>query len=713
MKADQQTAARATSTSLLGLALQIAMGLGLLIYAFLAKDRPAISGAAFILAGSMVWLVLAILFDQHRRERIEALEAEAIAASAAGRSSVFGETAQDLRVAARRLAWMHRVLVPILSILFAVVLGGLGAWLFTAHRKFVDRPILINQDVTQGAPGTVQPLVNTHYGWAIALGIGLAVIGFVFARYIAGLAKQSAWANLRGGAAMSVAAALVGGALAIGHFVHYAAGFDGILRFLHVVFPVAMMVIAVEVVLNFLLGMYRPRTAGETPRPAMDSRLLSFVAAPDRVAESIGGALNYQFGFNVTDSWFYQLISRWMVGLVAVGVIVVWLMTSLAVVQPNEQGILLRFGRQIGGTLHPGIYVKAPWPIDTLETIDATTIRPVQLASEPPKKDIKSILWTNDHGVQEVQFLVQPSDEERRAEGDTTEEDEETAVRDIAMVSAEIPMYYVVTDYSNFRNLVTPDQRDELLRAVGKRVTVEYLATRDVDDVLGQGRKSINDELSALINKRLDEMAATILKQDEGEADAGVEVRFVGLVGVHPPRETATMFESVVQSVQTRASNIQQAQSQAESTLIEVAGSVSRARQIADLISRIETLTNEDPEKNREEIADLERQAEEMIVRGSGAAADMLTKARGERWTKHMTARARAERFPARLAAFRAAPEVYKAQEYYRTLGEMMSKSRVYIIDDSKGDLHIDLNLEDSLIGNELFDAPRQRETNQ
>ena len=68
----------------------------------------------------------------------------------------------------------------------------------------------------------------------------------------------------------------------------------------------------------------------EVPRPAMDSRLLSFVAAPDRLAQSIGDALNYQFGFNVTESWFYQLVSRWLASLALVGALVVWLMAQAA-----------------------------------------------------------------------------------------------------------------------------------------------------------------------------------------------------------------------------------------------------------------------------------------------------------------------------------------------------------------------------------------------
>lgn len=686
MTADKQTYARATSTALLGLAFQVVMGLALLIYAFVAQDRPAFTGASFILVGSAVWLILAILFDQHRRERLEALEEDALAASGHS-SSAFGEAAQELRVAAKRLAWMHRILIPVLSLVVALALAGLGVLFFVLQRGYVNIPFS-----------------DRHFGWAMAIGIALAVVGFVFARYVAGMAKNAAWSNLRGGAAFSVAASLVGAAIAISHFALYA-GWDVPVRYLHVILPIAMMVIALEIVLNFLLGLYRPRVAGEIPRPAFDSRILAFVAAPDRLAESVGGALNYQFGFNVTDSWFYQLISRWLAALLFVGLLVVWAMTSLAIVQPNEQGLLLRFGRVISPTLQPGIHRKAPWPIDVLETIDATTVRPVQLGADSPKVT-RSILWTNEHGVKEVYFAVQPSTVEQNASANNPEDGK--VIRDLALVSAEIPLYYVVNDYSKFRELVAPELRDQFLRAIGRREVLEYLATQSVDGVLGVSRPEISAELTRRINGRLAEL--------NNGAGAGVTISYIGLVGVHPPRETAAMFESVVQSNQSRAANIQSAKSFAESQLIAVAGSVTRANEIVSIIDRIQAKTESfkalpagSPQGAalQAEIAELERTAVSQISASSGSAADLLTTARAARWETHMTSRARAERFMAQVGAYRAAPAVYQSQLYFQTLAEIMANTRVYIVVDDDKKLEMRLNLEESLLGNNLFDAPK------
>src|SRR5438477_7611824 len=117
MKADYLSYQRAAARSFLGLAIQFALAVVFLIYWRFGRDMAAFPAAMYMLCGIPAWLVLAVLFDQHRRERIEAIEAEAFAASDAATSSVFESQASDLRVAARRLQWMYRFLVPGASLL--------------------------------------------------------------------------------------------------------------------------------------------------------------------------------------------------------------------------------------------------------------------------------------------------------------------------------------------------------------------------------------------------------------------------------------------------------------------------------------------------------------------------------------------------------------------------------------------------------------------
>lgn len=691
MKADHLTFRRAASVALIGLGLQLLMGLVLLVYSIILNDRSALAGSMMILTGSIVWTFLAVVFDQHRRERIEALEAESFIQASARETSVFGERADDLRVAARRLAWMHKWLLPIASLLFATVLAALGVWLLYHGQDILSKD-------------SFRSLDQSAAGWAISIGLALAFVGFVFARYVSGMAKQPVWANLRAGAAQSVGAALIGLVIVIAQFVDYA-GPDVIARYLLVGIPVFMLAIAGETVLNFLLALYRPRRPGEIPRPAFESRILGFVAAPDRIAESIGGALNYQFGFDVTGSWFYQLLSRSLTVLALIGLLVIWGLTCVGVVQPNEQGLRIRFGDRRGGTLGPGPYLKLPWPLERIERFDAATVRRLDLGGEQPK--VKgSILWTNDHGVAETYFAVRPSaadvtagvelQRDRQFTGTSADDQTGAAKNDVSLVSAEVPLLFEVTDFYKYEQFGAPDQREEMIRAIARREVFTYLATQTVDRVLGRGRADISAELLKRVSRALD------------EKDAGIRVLFVGIEGVHPPRDTAELFEGVVQSLQQRQGNIENGTREANEKLIRVAGSVEAARRLLAAIDAADAARAAGADPQRQ--AELEMEAERLLSHAQGEAAVTLHRAKAERWSRHMTARGKAERNPGQLASYRASPAVYTAKLYLQTLADAISRSRVYIIagDESRTELRLDM--QDAAASGNLFDTARKKD---
>lgn len=692
MKADYLSYKRATTVSLLGLALQLGMGIALLIYAVVARnadgrpspDHLALTCSYFVLAGSLVWLMLAILFDQHRRERIEDLEAQALTASGARESSVFNEGTDDFRVAAKRLAWMHRILVPSVSILYALLLVGVGFWRFSSGKQFLDP----DKFASAGEPG-----------WPIGIGIGVALVGFFFARYAAGMAKQAVWANLRGGAAVSVGAALFGLALAVGHLVDKV-GPTYVLQYLHIIIPALMMVLAAEVAINFILSIYSPRRPGEYPRPAFDSRVLGFVAAPDKIAESIGEAINYQFGFDVTSSWFYQLLSRSILTLGLTAVAVLWLLTAVTIVQPNEQGIRVRLGRLVTQTpLEPGPYFKLPWPFERIERFQTTVARRVALGGDSPKLQNKAILWTNDHGVSEAYFVVQPSAADRRA---AAGEELAPVARDFSLISAEIPLIYTINDLVKFEALGAPDQREQIIRAIGRREAFRIMATETVDRALGDGRQNISAQLRASIETELNKL------------DAGVRILFVGIEGVHPPRDTAAAFEGVVQGRQMREGAIQTAQSEANDKLISVAGSVKKAQTIAEAINALAKLRSTqvspaDRSAHEQKIAAAEREIQDLLAKAGGTAASTILTARSDRWVKHMEARGRAESYVGQTAGFREVPEVFTAQQYFAAVKGALGQSRVYIVS-GDGNVEVRANLEDISTGGSMFGLPKKEE---
>ncbi|HBS29567.1 MAG TPA: hypothetical protein DEB06_08995 [Phycisphaerales bacterium] len=665
MTADHLAYKRATSVSLIGLAIQALLGVVLLLYAFLGSDAAALTGAFAVLLGVPIWVSLALVFHQHRLERLESMEAEAYAASGAAQSSVFDEAAREIRSAAARLAWMHRWFLPGMSLVVAVAFAGIGF-----ARFLVTRGSMLE------TPFWTQP---TQPGWAISIGVGAAVIGFIFARFVAGMAKQKAWVLLNAGSGAAVGAALIGAALAVAHFVAFAAKDTTVLRYLGPSLAVAMMALAGEMLMSFVLNLYRPRRAGEVQRPAMDSRVLAFIAAPDRFAESISDAINYQFGFNVASTWFYRLLARSVLSLGVLALLVLWGMSVFTVVRPEERGLLVRNGaliREVG----PGLTIDLPWPWSVVERYPANATSQVRVGSPNPTKE-GPILWTNQHTDEaEKFFIVQPAPATPPSGGAAVEG---ARAGDVNLLAAEVPISFVISDLVSFKRLAQTGPRDQpdkvrhdLLRAVASGVVTRFFASRRIDEILGAARGDMARELAVLIQQAFDRLGAP--SADTGApSGAGVRITFVGIAGVHPEQSVAPAFEGVVAADQKRSAEIERAHADATRALAGVVGDIDRAQAIIAELDALDALkASASP---REGVAAQEQRVIDLITQAGGEAAVLIARARAERWTKHMAARGRVASNEGMLASYNAAPGPFRVERYLTALREALKNSRVVL----------------------------------
>ncbi len=688
MKADHLSFKRAASVSTLGFVIQIVITLILLLFGLYGKDRAAFSASFFSLVGIFVWLLLMLLFDQHRRERVEAMEAEALAEEAA--TSVFDESAADLRLASRRRQTWYKFVIPISSLLIWGTLIGLGVWLFRANNHLAK-------------PGELDPAAEP--GWAIALGLIIAFVGFVFARFISGMAKQAIWANLRGGAAFSVGSALIGLAIAIAEFVDVA-GSDAVRRLLIVAVPLLTIGLGVEVLLNFLLDMYRPRKKGAFPRPAFDSRILAFASAPDRIARSIGEALDYQFGFGVQETWFYRLVLRWWPGVIVFGVAVVWLLSIGTVIPPDQRGMVLRFGEVVREDLGPGLHFKAPWPIDRVVSSEiaergldghvrivghtTTGVRTLQLGT-PVAEGTGPILWSNEHTSEEVFYICQPF---RAQKGDATDD----ASQDLALVSIEVPLNYIISNPRLFDELGAPGVREDILRVTGQRAVTRFLSAISIDQVLGADRS----ELAGQIQGRVQEAFDLLNPGADGKArGAGVEILSLTIAHMHPPRDVAPKFEQVIIAQQHYDAKIEVALGEEVESLASVAGSVEAAKAIVAALDKYDAIRNAGASAS--ELAAQEAEVVGLMATAQGEAAIVLAKAQSDRWSRHMGAWAESIRYSGMVSSYTAAPLVYRASLYFEALSESLADSRIFLVGTGVSNLHIRSELQTEKTGIGLF----------
>lgn len=705
MRGDFQKYGRAAGLCIMGAVLQAVLTGTMLVYSFLGADPTGLGITVFMAFGIVAWVVLAIVFDQHRRERLEEMESQSVAEDRGG-TSVFEARGDEFKVAARRLASMERWLVPTVGILMGLSLLGLSIWRTPIQFGFVFSSGL------SGGAGTGESfnrVSSLHMGWGIGLGLLIGFVGFIFARYISGLAKQAEWANLRAGSAFAVGGALLGLAMAVGHFVDYL-GPDTVLRWLNPIVWIFMGVIGAEFLLNFLLDLYRPRKAGEIRRPVFDSRLLGFVAAPDRIAKSISDAVNYQLGFDFTSGWFYQLLTRAFWPLVVTGVVVTWGLSCLAVLQPHQMGTILRFGEPVRENIGPGLHFKLPWPIETVyvpeyiqrdtktgrmhvQDLTATGVRTIELGTSTPAT-AEAYMWTNDHIGAEVFQLVQ-SGPSLVSTGTSA-----GGVTDLSMVSAEIPLRYAVDDVAKYDRLAPPEFRDDLLRAVAQREVTLFFQTVTLEQVLGKpingvGRIEVSDQLRSRIEKAF---AAMNVGPGGKPIGAGVKILSCEIVGSHPPKdlEVALSYEKVIDAEQRYKARLDAAGMDRIENLTKAAGSVEAARA---LVAKIE----EASQASEGDKANIRAELDALVDKAGGYAAQALATARGKRWEKHMGARGLAARHQGRVAVWEAAPQLFYTHEYLDALRTAMIDSRVYFMSDNVRDPRIDLDLNDTSVGAEVF----------
>nr|MCU0689464.1 SPFH domain-containing protein [Phycisphaerales bacterium] len=333
--------------------------------------------------------------------------------------------------------------------------------------------------------------------------------------------------------------------------------------------------------------------------------------------------------------------------------------------------------------------IDLPWPFARVEKVKVSQLREVQLATMRPPEGVRHILWTNDHQVKdETKLLVRTSTSLAQASGLTGSAVDEAR----SLIVIEVPLHYRVrvnadgsSGLESFEKLAVPGSRDALIRSIAQREILKYLTTLTEDQILSSGRTAANAELKNRISAALD------------AAGAGVEVTFVAIEGVHPPRgnegATALSYEQIV-SDQVRATTMRQfAELDATAAQIKAAGSVENAQAIVREIDRLSELSAR--KASEAEINAQQAKLDGLISGAGGEAAQILARAQADRWTRVMAARGRAEAYAGRLSAFQANPDLYMFTMYLDTLRDVVKDARLYIVHDQVHDLRVQTDLKD------------------
>ncbi len=643
---------------------------------------PVSAVAWQVLAAALIWLVLAVQFHQRSLAEQEKLDVSQLAREK-NSATIFqakGEQAALFAVAQRRLETLEKWFIPVFAALIAGYEIGIGLYLFKSIPAATEAR-------------TQQPLVC-----AIIM-TALAFVSFLLSRYATGMSVELRWKPLRAGGSFLLAVALLCFALAIAlALVHFHV--SSVLNVIGYVVPALLVVLGLETALNLVLDIYRPRLKGQYSRAAFDSRLLGIINEPGGIFRSVAAAIDYQFGFQVSQTWFYKLLEKAIVPLILFSAATLYLASCIVVVAANEEAIVERFGSPVAGDgqvrhIGPGFHLKLPWPIDIVYRHPTKQIMELYVGYEP-RKDPKTgeivpetrLLWGQTHYEQEHDLLVAT---EYTAE-EVGAELAEGAVP-VGLVKANIPVQYRIKDlYAYIYNHSDPGK---LLEDICYRELVRFGASAKVEVDDAPAPDASDESLLGAGKTRAKQVLMERIQQAADEQKLGIEVVFVGMQGIHPPPEVVPDYQAVIGAVQRKQALILEAEAERNKSLSTLVGSVAKARELANLAAEYQRAQGQGRE---EEVRRLGEQFDAAFKAAKGEIFRILSEAQSYAYAKAALARATGERFAGQLQAYRAAPEIYQCEQRLAVLEEALKDIRKYVVAADPNDREVVIvNLEDKL----------------
>ncbi|MGA3284814.1 MAG: protease modulator HflK [Verrucomicrobiota bacterium] len=532
-------------------------------------------------------------------EQLEKLEVEELA-RAKGDSALFESRDAEVFPARRARAQFEKFFVPGFAALLFLLEAG-GAWLLW---RWIAK--------------TTNAVVPERAMASLSLFGIFALLLFLLGRFSVTIARLENHRLLRPGANFLLAGAYVCFVTALG-VAGVEAEFPKADFFIARALCVLLGLMAAEMLVTLLLEIYRPRVKGKVARPIYDSRLVGLLAQPEGLFTTAAQALDYQFGFKVSETWFFQLLQKNLPMLVLAQLAVLLLSTCVVFIDAGERAVREHFGRP-KAELGPGAHLKWPWPADTIYRYRTDQIQTFNVGFIPnaQSEQEKTILWSVSHTV-ETNFLV-GNREPVTIQNEKADTNDTFKVPPVSLINVSIPVQFQITNVLDWAyNNANPAS---LLQDLATREVVHYLAGVDLNDLLSHLRQAAAQELS------------TRIQAAANEHRLGAKIVFVGLLDIHPPVKVAEDYEKVVGAEQTKLATILDAQAEA-----------IRTNALAGALAY--TTTNV---------------------------------AEATRLRLEVSALARAALFTNQIPAFEAAPSVYRQRAYFQTFADATANARKYIL---------------------------------
>ena len=208
-----------------------------------------------------------------------------------------------------------------------------------------------------------------------------------------------------------------------------------------------------------------------------------------------------------------------MTFLIAI-VIVIWLGTGIFIVDPEEQGVIKRFG-VVTEVVGPGPHYHLPAPIEAVQIEPVTAVRRIEIGFRtiqigPPAKYRRvlkeSLMLTGDENIIDVQFIVQ----------------------------------YRISNLENYLYSLT--NPDETVKSAAESAMREVIGDTTVTKALTVGKGILEGDTARLLQRTMNSYKG------------GIIIENVKLQDVHPPDAVKEAFKDVVSAREDREKMINEAE---------------------------------------------------------------------------------------------------------------------------------------------------------
>jgi len=224
-------------------------------------------------------------------------------------------------------------------------------------------------------------------------------------------------------------------------------------------------------------------------------------------------------------------------GLFVLVLLAAWLFSGIYFIQPNENGVVLTFGKYTRTDEDPGIKWKMPWPFQTVTVVNVTTERRIEVGygnGNARNAHSERLMLTGDENIVDINFVV----------------------------------LWRVQNAKDF--LFSIRDPEDTINMVAASTMREIIGQTDIQPALTDARTKIQADARILMQKLLDEY------------HSGVTINNVQLQDVKPPIEVQDAFDDVTRAGQEKEKLKNLAEAYRNDIIPRAKGEAEKMRQDAE-----------------------------------------------------------------------------------------------------------------------------------